>query len=238
MESDILAAEKSNYQLPPNCDHGMAHPAVDSFLGRDITTAAASHEHSAHLSREKTLVSPMQLAAHLVWWKHLNSWIYVCVCLIFLKAVSWSGHCADQLSWTRAHSVSLKGFCGWSDASGMGNKQEGRVCASYDMRFGVLKLWVYKKWKWWRLESKFFFLSPLLEKIYPVKLQWTESVWIIKRIMTQTTSTLYSCTYNHCFGSKARVLRVFQMLTMVVQLIQNSRLLEYVSQTVSNPEKL
>lgn len=60
----------------------------------------------------------------------------------------------------------------------------------------------------------------------------------IKRIMTQTTSSLYSCIYNHCFGSKARVLRVFQMLTMVAQLIQNSRLLEYVSQTVSNPEEL
>ena len=159
MESDILAAEKSNYQLPPNCDHGMAHPGVDSFLGRDITTAAASQEHSAHLSREKTLVSPMQLAAHLVWWKHLNSWIYVCVCLIFFKAVSWSGHCADQLSWTRAHSFSLKVFCGWSDASGMGNKHQGRVCASYDMRFGVLKLWVYKKWRWWRLESKLFFFK-------------------------------------------------------------------------------
>lgn len=63
---DILAAEKSNHQSAPNYDHGMAHPGVGSFLGRDITTAAASHECSAHLSREKTLLSPMQLAAHLV----------------------------------------------------------------------------------------------------------------------------------------------------------------------------
>ena len=62
MDSDIFAAEKGNEQPPPNYDHGTAHPGV----GRDTTIAAASPEHSAHLSREKTLISPVQLAAHLV----------------------------------------------------------------------------------------------------------------------------------------------------------------------------
>ena len=66
--------------------------------------------------------------------------------------------------------------------------------------------------------------SLLLEKTYPLRLWQTESVLIIKRIITQSTSPLYLCTYNHHLGSKARVLRVFQILTMVVQLIQNSRL--------------
>lgn len=114
----------------------------------------------------------------------------------FFKAVSWSGCYTDQLSWSQVHSVSLKGVCGSSDTSGMGQTPGQSACRLWYEVWGIKALSVWEM-KMVKARVQIFFLSPLLETIYPLKLQWTESVWIIKRIMTQTTSSLYSCTYNH-----------------------------------------
>lgn len=77
MENTIFAAEKSYYHSPP-VTNGMASRHVSSFLGSDIIAAVTSHECLAYPSTEKIMVSPMQLAAHLVGQKHL---IGMCVCV-------------------------------------------------------------------------------------------------------------------------------------------------------------
>lgn len=66
----------------------MTGRGVGSFLGRDTIVAAPSHECLTHLNTEKTMVSMMQLAAHLAGQKHLNSMCaHTCVFNLF-KPVS------------------------------------------------------------------------------------------------------------------------------------------------------